>query len=463
MVLVENMMMSSWIPLLRSKRLLTFLSCSAVLFHAKVNELKRMNRLTGASELFMGQVLVVPLLGVEGKPVLDPTPAPTTILEPSDAQNSFPSNLDSSSNRKKTSSTPSDNRNGKSSSTHDIDRDSSDGVDFEPRYAISSAFGAADLDERDTQKSVNHGRNRCPRCVNLRSTSASRCASCSALLAKAQPPPPPSEDNQSLSSSLSLGAPLNLFAAGFRSLIGPASRAPNAAPPPAHAPDSTTTSSTESASNASLAPPAPFDSLRSAVRNWVSRDDSKPTEHAQPSSDNRPEVQQRPPVQAPLEARRQPSTERVTAAAVACTSAVFISGGVNEINSAGPVLRGKSEVLRASHLVQLESVLPTSVQGYAWKLLYSTSLHGAQLGTFYEKGKKEKRTLLVVQTLRGEVFFFNFKNFKSFLSFLPCFSSLSLMVRAPSFKLHTVPYLFAFTCTRFLAGLPRPRGPRKQQ
>ena len=213
-----------------------------------------------------------------------------------------------------------------------------------------------------------------------------------------------------MTSSLSLGTPLNLFAAGFRSLINPVARAPPASSSSASAPAHLSEpNNTTSSSNASLAPPAAFDSLRSAVRNWVSKDDSG----------GRPTGQQHQ-AQVPPEARRHSGTEPAAsmvkatrsseesdlgsgATKASAAAAVVSVSGVSAVHCGGPILRGKSEVLRATHLVQLESVLPASVQGYAWKLLYSTSLHGAQLGTFYEKGKKEKKTLLVVQTLRGEV------------------------------------------------------------
>lgn len=63
-----------------------------------------------------------------------------------------------------------------------------------------------------------------------------------------------------------------------------------------------------------------------------------------------------------------------------------------------------SEILDEEMSTKLEMSLPITAQGYKWKLLFNSVQHGFSIGTFYAKVEREKRTLLVVQTLRGEVF-----------------------------------------------------------
>ena len=69
-----------------------------------------------------------------------------------------------------------------------------------------------------------------------------------------------------------------------------------------------------------------------------------------------------------------------------------------------PQLVGKSEILTPLRIQQLEAILPMSTQGYRWRLLYSSTQHGCNLGTFYARARREKRTLMLVDTLRNEVF-----------------------------------------------------------
>lgn len=73
-------------------------------------------------------------------------------------------------------------------------------------------------------------------------------------------------------------------------------------------------------------------------------------------------------------------------------------------SSRTPRLDGKSDILTADLRTQLESVLPPAAQGYTWKLLYSSTQHGSSMGTFTDRCRREKRTLIVVETLSGEVF-----------------------------------------------------------
>jgi hypothetical protein len=49
--------------------------------------------------------------------------------------------------------------------------------------------------------------------------------------------------------------------------------------------------------------------------------------------------------------------------------------------------QGRSDILEASHMRALQSLLPLSLHGHAWCLLYSSLQHGASMGTFYAKVK----------------------------------------------------------------------------
>ena len=69
-----------------------------------------------------------------------------------------------------------------------------------------------------------------------------------------------------------------------------------------------------------------------------------------------------------------------------------------------PELLGRSDILTPTRIEQLEAILPLSTQGYRWRLLYSTTQHGGNIGTFYTRARREKRTLLLVDTLCNEVF-----------------------------------------------------------
>lgn len=69
-----------------------------------------------------------------------------------------------------------------------------------------------------------------------------------------------------------------------------------------------------------------------------------------------------------------------------------------------PAIDGKSDILTADLVRAIDGALPLFVKGYTWKLLYSASQHGFNLGTFYVRAKREKRTMLLVQTFDAEVF-----------------------------------------------------------
>mmetsp|Transcript_58811 Transcript_58811/g.80263 ORF Transcript_58811/g.80263 Transcript_58811/m.80263 type:complete len:340 (+) Transcript_58811:70-1089(+) len=78
--------------------------------------------------------------------------------------------------------------------------------------------------------------------------------------------------------------------------------------------------------------------------------------------------------------------------------------GLHAAITSMPRLQGESEILNDDLVRHLESILPVSTQGYQWKLLYSTTQHGAQMGTFYHRARKEQRSLMIIQTLDREIF-----------------------------------------------------------
>eukprot|EP00616_Rhizochromulina_sp_CCMP1243_P001016 CAMPEP_0118979612 /NCGR_PEP_ID=MMETSP1173-20130426/26369_1 /TAXON_ID=1034831 /ORGANISM="Rhizochromulina marina cf, Strain CCMP1243" /LENGTH=309 /DNA_ID=CAMNT_0006929883 /DNA_START=37 /DNA_END=966 /DNA_ORIENTATION=+ len=69
-----------------------------------------------------------------------------------------------------------------------------------------------------------------------------------------------------------------------------------------------------------------------------------------------------------------------------------------------PQLLDSSDIVNSEQVFQIESMLPLATQGYRWKLLYSSLRHGCDISTFYSKVKLEKRTVVLVETLDGEVF-----------------------------------------------------------
>ena len=71
-----------------------------------------------------------------------------------------------------------------------------------------------------------------------------------------------------------------------------------------------------------------------------------------------------------------------------------------------PVARllAKSHVLNDELAAALSRKLPDTLRGYNLKLLYSLQQHGADPGTFFARAQFDHRTLIAVQTSRGEVF-----------------------------------------------------------
>ncbi|RWS06713.1 TLD domain-containing protein 2-like isoform X9 [Dinothrombium tinctorium] len=70
-----------------------------------------------------------------------------------------------------------------------------------------------------------------------------------------------------------------------------------------------------------------------------------------------------------------------------------------------PELLGTSEVLTEERRRCLVEHLPARAEGYAWKLIYSTSKHGFSLNTLYrEMAKYESPVLLIIQDTCDTVF-----------------------------------------------------------
>ncbi|KAJ1463237.1 hypothetical protein M885DRAFT_504844 [Pelagophyceae sp. CCMP2097] len=66
-------------------------------------------------------------------------------------------------------------------------------------------------------------------------------------------------------------------------------------------------------------------------------------------------------------------------------------------------LLGASDIMSRDTVSSLEALLPQTLSGSNWRLLYSLQQHGANLGTFYAKVQHDSKTLVVVQTAKGDV------------------------------------------------------------
>jgi hypothetical protein len=67
-------------------------------------------------------------------------------------------------------------------------------------------------------------------------------------------------------------------------------------------------------------------------------------------------------------------------------------------------LLAKSHILDDALAAALSNKLPDTLKGYNLKLLYSLQQHGADPGTFYARCQFDARTLIAIQTTRGEIF-----------------------------------------------------------
>ncbi|PKU31738.1 nuclear receptor coactivator 7 isoform x2 [Limosa lapponica baueri] len=69
-----------------------------------------------------------------------------------------------------------------------------------------------------------------------------------------------------------------------------------------------------------------------------------------------------------------------------------------------PVLKHHSALLENMHIEQLARRLPARVQGYPWRLAYSTLEHGTSLKTLYRKSASlDSPVLLVIKDMDNQV------------------------------------------------------------
>ncbi|XP_007432792.1 nuclear receptor coactivator 7 isoform X2 [Python bivittatus] len=70
-----------------------------------------------------------------------------------------------------------------------------------------------------------------------------------------------------------------------------------------------------------------------------------------------------------------------------------------------PTLKNQSALLENMHVEQLARSLPARVQGYPWKLVYSTQEHGTSLKTLYRKSSSlDSPVLLVIKDMDNQIF-----------------------------------------------------------
>ncbi|NXG28478.1 NCOA7 protein, partial [Dromaius novaehollandiae] len=70
-----------------------------------------------------------------------------------------------------------------------------------------------------------------------------------------------------------------------------------------------------------------------------------------------------------------------------------------------PVLKHHSALLENMHIEQLAQCLPARVQGYPWRLAYSTLEHGTSLKTLYRKSASlDSPVLLVIKDMDNQIF-----------------------------------------------------------
>ncbi|XP_065590279.1 nuclear receptor coactivator 7 isoform X2 [Cyrtonyx montezumae] len=79
--------------------------------------------------------------------------------------------------------------------------------------------------------------------------------------------------------------------------------------------------------------------------------------------------------------------------------------GEEEDDDALPVLKHHSALLENMHIEQLARCLPARVQGYPWRLAYSTLEHGTSLKTLYRKSASlDSPVLLVIKDMDNQIF-----------------------------------------------------------
>ncbi|GCC23724.1 hypothetical protein chiPu_0002122 [Chiloscyllium punctatum] len=80
----------------------------------------------------------------------------------------------------------------------------------------------------------------------------------------------------------------------------------------------------------------------------------------------------------------------------------FYEEGADDLQ---PVLTDPSELLESFHIEKLSQHLPARTQGYAWRLTYSTAVHGTSLRTLYRSlAVIDTPVLLVVKDMDNQIF-----------------------------------------------------------
>ncbi|XP_062980782.1 nuclear receptor coactivator 7 isoform X2 [Elgaria multicarinata webbii] len=80
-------------------------------------------------------------------------------------------------------------------------------------------------------------------------------------------------------------------------------------------------------------------------------------------------------------------------------------GDGDQDEDALPVLKNQSALLENMHVEQLAQRLPARVQGYPWRLVYSTQEHGTSLKTLYRKSASlDSPVLLVIKDMDNQIF-----------------------------------------------------------
>ncbi|XP_063054818.1 nuclear receptor coactivator 7 isoform X1 [Engraulis encrasicolus] len=70
-----------------------------------------------------------------------------------------------------------------------------------------------------------------------------------------------------------------------------------------------------------------------------------------------------------------------------------------------PEMREPSQILQDQHLERLAAHLPARTQGYPWRLVYSTAVHGTSLRTLYRNmAETDRPVVLAIKDMDNQVF-----------------------------------------------------------
>lgn len=111
------------------------------------------------------------------------------------------------------------------------------------------------------------------------------------------------------------------------------------------------------------------------------------------------------PIDVPEIAARHRSSSAASVASLAISYGERKTAPSDEkLDKIPPILIGKSNILTVDQAMKLRRFLPTMQQIESWKLIYSVLNDGADLGSFFRRTKNHKYTLIIVQTINGELF-----------------------------------------------------------